>query len=93
MGEPRAGDRPPIDRKSSTDHLWDLASMVTNPAIGYLRHPWAAATEPGQDPFPTQDPSVTIAEITAATHAILPGSIVRRRLAFRHTIEWTKPAG
>ena len=25
---------------SLIDHAWDLASMVTNPAIGYVKHPW-----------------------------------------------------
>jgi SAM-dependent methyltransferase len=25
--------------RSTRDHLWDLASIVTNPVIGYVKHP------------------------------------------------------
>jgi SAM-dependent methyltransferase len=76
--------------ESAHDHLWDVASMVTNPLIGYVRHPWPAVAGTDMAPFPTIDPTLTVAQITDAAQAILPGSIVRRHLGFRHTIEWTK---
>lgn len=78
--------------KSAVDCAWEVASMVTNPAIGFVRHPWPARTSTDPAPFPTAEPTYTVAEITEAAHAILPGSKVTRHLAFRHTIEWTKPA-
>lgn len=77
--------------QSVADHVWDVASMATNPVIGYIRHPWVAQQPRDPAPFPVQDPSLTLAQIRAAVHQTLPGAQVRRHLGFRHTIAWTKP--
>lgn len=71
--------------------LWELASVATNPVIGMVRHPWPTTEPPERAPFPTAEPQLTLAEVTRAVDAVMPDAIVHRRLAFRHTIEWTKP--
>lgn len=76
---------------SAKDQAWDLASMLTNPIIGYVRHPWTAVQTPGPAPFPVADPRLTFDEIRAAVQAKLPGATMQRSLGFRHTILWTKP--
>ncbi|WP_374928981.1 class I SAM-dependent methyltransferase [Kytococcus sedentarius] len=76
---------------SPVDHAWEVASMVTNPLIGMVRHPWVARMPPGPDPFPTKEPELTLGEIQTAAQEALPGVVVRRHLGFRHTLEWTKP--
>ncbi|ROR95807.1 methyltransferase family protein [Salana multivorans] len=77
--------------ESAADHAWDVASMVTNPIIGYVRHPWAAAAGSVPPPIPVRDPEVTLAEVRAVLDEAMPGARVRRHLGFRHTIDWTKP--
>ena len=44
-----------------------------------------------QPVMPVNDPATTLAEITAAVRAHLPGATVRRRLFFRYTLRWDKP--
>lgn len=83
------GLAPPQD---VTDHLWDLASMVTNPAIGYVKHPWPSAGSAPQPAFPVQDPTMSFAELRDVLADVMPGASIRHRLGFRHTIAWTKPS-
>jgi SAM-dependent methyltransferase len=77
--------------ESTIDRLWDAASMLTNPIIGFIRHPWVATQPSAPAPFPVMDPKLTFAEIRAVVGEELPGATMRRHLGFRHTIEWTKP--
>ncbi|MDR2294627.1 MAG: class I SAM-dependent methyltransferase [Microbacterium sp.] len=77
---------------STVDQLWDLASMFTNPVIGFVKHPWVAQPVSADPPFPVKDPEYTLAQIRSAVRQTMPGAVIRRRLGFRHTIEWTKPA-
>jgi SAM-dependent methyltransferase len=76
---------------SLTDHAWDLASMVTNPAIGYVKHPWVSPKDVQPPSVPVADPRLTYAEIGLAVERVMPGARMRHHLGFRHTIEWTKP--
>ncbi|WP_026926996.1 class I SAM-dependent methyltransferase [Granulicoccus phenolivorans] len=76
---------------SFTDHAWEAASILTNPLIGVVRHPWVAHPAPGPAPFPVRDPQLTFAEIRARASDILPGVRMRHQLAFRFTLTWTKP--
>jgi SAM-dependent methyltransferase len=81
------------------DSLADLASDVisgaANPVMGMIKHPRPARllhrTLDGQPVMPIKDPGTTLAEITTAARAHLPGSAVRRRLFFRYTLRWDKP--
>lgn len=75
------------------DLAWDLLSAVANPLIGLVLRPRPVLVPPSGDPFPTRDPGVTLAELRAAFARHLPGARFRRRLGFRHTIEWTAPGG
>lgn len=77
---------------SVIDHAWDVASMVTNPIIGYVRHPWVAAETPDRAPFPVHDPELSFDQIRAGVADIMPAARMRHHLGFRHTIAWTKPA-
>ena len=77
--------------RSAADHLWDLASIVTNPVIGYVKHPWPSTDGVRTPPFPVEDPTVTFDELRAIVADVLPGASMRHRLGFRHTIAWTKP--
>lgn len=82
------GLAPPV---SPIDHAWELASIVTNPFIGYVRHPWVSTVRVGPEPFPMLAPELSVGEIRDAASRLLPGSVIRRHLGFRHTIEWTAP--
>ena len=80
---------------SQPDLAVDLISAAANPVMGLIKHPRPArqADGPagGQPVMPVRDPATTLAEITAAARAHLPGATVRRRLFFRYTLRWDKP--
>lgn len=80
------GLAPPV---SLIDHFWDLASIATNPLIGFVRHPWIDHTPPQPDPFPTHVPELSVDQLRAITTDLLPGAVLTRHIGFRHTIEWT----
>ena len=73
------------------DHLWDLASTVTNPLIGYVKHPWPSHAGPHPPPFPVADPTLPFEEVRQHVDDVMPGAVMRHRLGFRHTIAWTMP--
>jgi SAM-dependent methyltransferase len=81
---------------SLPDLAVDLISAAANPVMGLLKHPRAArpADGPaaGEPLMPIRAPAATLAEITAAAAAQLPGATVRRRLFFRYTLRWDKPS-
>lgn len=73
------------------DLLWDAASIVTNPLIGFVKHPWPHPVLDAPAPFPVKDPELTFDELRAVVQRVLPGAVMRHQLGFRHTISWTKP--
>lgn len=73
------------------DRLWDLASAVTNPLVGLAKHPRVNRAAPAEPPFPVRDPTVPFDELRRMLAETMPGARMRHRLAFRHTIRWTKP--
>ncbi|MDN5725918.1 MAG: class I SAM-dependent methyltransferase [Propionibacteriales bacterium] len=73
------------------DNAADLASALTNPVIGMIKHPRRVEPSTAGDPFPVRDPTVPYDELRVIAARILPGARLRRRLAFRYTLEWTKP--
>ncbi|MFT3888431.1 MAG: class I SAM-dependent methyltransferase [Arachnia sp.] len=77
--------------RTPRDHLWEVASIVTNPLIGYVKHPWPSRVGPQPAPFPVKDPTMSFDELRQAVEEAMPGAIMRHRLGFRHTIAWTKP--
>lgn len=77
--------------RSLRDLLWDSVSIVTNPLIGFLHHPWPSPVTAPPPQFPVKDPVVSFDEIEDMVDKWLPGAMMRHRIGFRHTIEWTKP--
>ena len=74
------------------DHAWDVISMITNPIIGYVKHPWPSRADGVQPPpFPVRDPAFSFDELRLLLDKDMPGAVIRHRLGFRHTIAWTRP--
>ena len=40
---------------SVVDHLWDSASTLTNPVIGFVKHPWPSPDTDPRPSFPVMD--------------------------------------
>ncbi len=63
---------------SLPDLAVDLISAAANPVMGLIRHPaparQAEGPATGQPVMPVRDPATTLAEITAAARARLPGA-------------------
>jgi SAM-dependent methyltransferase len=81
---------------SPADAAVDLISSAVNPVMGVIKHP-RRARQPGPSVdshpvMPVRDPTRTLAEIAATARARLPGAVIRRRLYFRYTLRWDKPA-
>jgi SAM-dependent methyltransferase len=80
--------------ESLADLAFDVVSGAVNPVMGMIKHPRAARlqqrTLEEQPVMPMMDPTTTVAEITKAARARLPGCSVRRRLFFRYTLRWEK---
>lgn len=75
---------------SVADQGWEIASIVTNPLIGYVKHPWVSMAGVEPPSIPIADPRLTFDEIRAAVDRVIPGARMRHHVGFRHTIEWTK---
>ncbi|MGD7789338.1 class I SAM-dependent methyltransferase [Propionibacteriaceae bacterium Y1700] len=73
------------------DNVVDIASAITNPVIGMIKHPQVAEPTDAEPTFPVRDPTMSYDELRTIAQRILPRVRLRRRLAFRHTLEWTKP--
>ncbi|MFT4088296.1 MAG: class I SAM-dependent methyltransferase [Gordonia sp. (in: high G+C Gram-positive bacteria)] len=76
---------------TARDLAWDAASAIANPLIESAKHPRRPRVSATEDPCPVMDPRLTFDEIRAAVTRELPGAHMRRHLAFRYTLEWTKP--
>ena len=82
------GLAPPVTLR---DTAWDLLSAVTNPVIGLIRHPHPLREGVGPAPFPVAEPRLSFDGLHDLVRAVMPGATMRHRLAFRHTIRWTRP--
>jgi len=76
---------------SLADHVWDVACIVSNPVIGWVKHPWPARGTSPLPPVPIAEPRQTVADLRTVLDRELPGAVLRRREGFRITIEWTQP--
>jgi SAM-dependent methyltransferase len=75
---------------SVRDHVWDLASIVTNPLIGYVKHPWPSRSDAPSVPTPIREATMSFDAVRTLVGQVMPGASVRHHLGFRHTIAWTK---
>lgn len=77
--------------RSARDHAWDAASILTNPVIGFAKHPRVDHGGPRPPAYPVTDPTLAFDDLRVLVGAAMPGARMRHRLGFRHTIAWTKP--
>lgn len=75
----------------AADLAWDAVCIVTNPVIGMVRHPRPVrgAVDHARS-VPVKDAVLSVSELRELLARELPGARLRRRVGFRHTIEWTK---
>lgn len=75
------------------DLAWELGSAAANPVLGLLAHPRPHRGPRPAERFPVADPRETVAEIAAAAAELLGGDArVTRRIPFRYTLSWQRPA-
>jgi len=81
---------------SRSDLAIDLVSAAVNPMVGVAKHPRSAprSSGPAEAPpvAPVKAPSMTMTDVARAASTHLPGSRPRRRLFFRYTLRWDRPA-
>jgi SAM-dependent methyltransferase len=81
---------------SLADLAFDVVSGAANPVMGMIKHPQPVRlpqpTLDEQPVVPMMDPATSLVEIAKAAREHLRGSTVRRRLFFRYTLCWEKPA-
>jgi SAM-dependent methyltransferase len=82
--------------ESPTDMAIDLVSAALNPLVGLIKHPRPVRgpSSVAQDgpAMPMKDPTTAVADVALAARAALPGCSVHRRLFFRYSLRWDKPA-
>jgi SAM-dependent methyltransferase len=72
------------------DGLADLATALAAYPVNQVLRRLHGETPVGA---PVSDPAETLADIRAACDTLLPGARIRRRLLFRYSLIWRKPAG
>ncbi|MEU4311758.1 class I SAM-dependent methyltransferase [Nocardia sp. NPDC024068] len=74
------------------DHVAGTISAVVNPVIGLFVHPRRARSLPDHMRAPTAEPLDTLAAIRDAAGRELPGARIRRRMFWRYTLVYDRPA-
>lgn len=81
---------------SRRDLATDLTSVALNPIVGWITHRRRsrAGGAPAQDhpAMPVKEPVTSMRDLADAVRTTLPGYRLRRRLFFRYTLLWEKPA-
>ncbi len=67
------------------DLAYDVAGSISNRFVRLRRSWW-------QHGAPTAEAAISYREVRAAARVHLPGHAFRRRLYYRYTLEWTRPA-
>jgi 2-polyprenyl-3-methyl-5-hydroxy-6-metoxy-1,4-benzoquinol methylase len=78
--------------KSAIDWLFSASSIVPNLVIGWLKNRGRPMKRPVAMTARTEPPNMTCADIAHETANIMPGAKMRRRLFWRYTLVWRKPA-
>lgn len=79
--------------ETARDWAWDAVGLLTNPVIGFVKHPRVAPAAPAGPGVPVMDPHESFDELRALFADAMPGAQLRRRVGFRYTASWTKPTG
>ncbi|MEV0703459.1 class I SAM-dependent methyltransferase [Saccharopolyspora sp. NPDC050389] len=77
--------------ESAADFATRTVSFPANAAVGAYLAARGRAGKPHDDGMPVQDATIMLSEIRDAAREIIPGSQVRRRLFWRHSLLWRKP--
>jgi SAM-dependent methyltransferase len=75
------------------DRALDVLALPANGAMGLALAVRGRAGTPGAPGMPMREATDTLATIRRAAAGIMPGALVRRRLFWRYTLLWRRPAG
>ena len=73
-----------------TDYLVDLAAVPAGLMVGAYLAVRGRAGKPHDHLMPVRDPEDTLDDVRRVAAQLLPGAVIRRRLFFRFTLQWTK---
>jgi SAM-dependent methyltransferase len=77
---------------TAADRALDVLALPATAAMGAVLAAVGRAGKPYDVGMPVHDPSDTLAEIRAAAAECVPGAVLRRRLFWRYTLLWRRPA-
>ncbi|MFF5251364.1 class I SAM-dependent methyltransferase [Streptomyces leeuwenhoekii] len=80
-------------RQSRSDHLLDAVAVPANVAMAWIKNRGRKAPRPVSMTAPARPATMTFADIVRDAHQALPGARLRRRLFWRYTLVWRRPAG
>jgi 2-polyprenyl-3-methyl-5-hydroxy-6-metoxy-1,4-benzoquinol methylase len=78
--------------KSAIDFLLAAPAIVPNLVIGWLKNRGRRADRPVSMTAVARPPTMSYADIAREAAQIMPGAKLRRRLFWRYTLVWRKPA-
>lgn len=75
-----------------SDQLAGLLALPANLVVGALLALRGRSGKPDDAHMPVQPPQASFSEIRAAADELIPGARVRRRLFWRYSLVWRRPA-
>lgn len=75
------------------DHLLGALAVPANLVMGWVHNGGRPGPRPASMTAPVASPTHTLAQIRAEARRLLPGARLRRRLFWRYTLLWQRPAG
>ncbi|MET9346091.1 class I SAM-dependent methyltransferase [Streptomyces termitum] len=78
--------------RTAVEHLLGAAAVPANAAMALIRNGGRPARRPPAMTAPTRPADTPFAEIAREARRVLPGARLRRRLFWRYTLVWRRPA-
>lgn len=78
---------------TTTDRAYEVVNLAGNAAMGAYLAVRGRAGKPHDEGMPLKEPSDTRAEIQQVAAEVMPGVRIRRRLYWRYSLLWRRPAG
>ena len=78
---------------SPVDYATGFVASMANLTVGKIKHPHPSDQLPIEMTAPTATPRESLTEIRRAAAEYLPGARIRRRLFWRYSLVYDKPAG